>query len=106
MRSARLRHAVSLQRNVTVQDAYGQKVEQWQTIASVWAGVEPSKGREWFAAQQINATTVAMVLIRHRADVDTTCRVLHDDVVYDIEAVIDPDTRRRELQLMCKAVLQ
>ena len=104
MRSARLRHAVTLERNVTQQDAYGQKVEQWQTIASVWAGIEPGKGREWFAAQQINAETVAMVIIRYRPDVDTTCRVLHDSTVYTIEAVIDPDTRHRELQLMCKAV--
>lgn len=106
MRSARLRHTVTIERNVTVQDAYGQKVEQWQTLANVWAGVEPEKGREWFAAQQINAETTALILIRYRTDVDTTCRVLHDGTVYQIMAVIDPASRRRELQLMCKAVNQ
>ena len=42
---------VELQRRSLTRNAYGEQVESWTTIASVWAEKIDLKGREFFAAQ-------------------------------------------------------
>jgi len=102
VRAGRLRHQVTLQKPVTNQDTYGQDVATWTDVATVWAGVEPLKGREFYDAQQVNAELSVRVVIRYRSDVAATWRVKHGDRAYAIQQPpIDPDMRHRELQLMC-----
>jgi hypothetical protein len=48
-------------RNTPTQDAYGQPVEGWTTVATVWAAVDMLTGRELFTAQQAQSeATVRM----------------------------------------------
>lgn len=109
MRAGRLRCLVTLQRYTVTQDDYGQKLESWVTYATVWAAVEMGSNagawREFFAAQQTNNEQRVLVLMRYRDDVSVDDRVLHGEKIYKIEAMIDPEQRHRELQIMCKAAL-
>ncbi len=105
MRAGELRHRVTIQRLVTGQDDYGQPLDAWQDVATVWAKVEDLTGREYFQAQQVPTVQVSSrVTIRWRSDVKPEMRVLASNRLLDIKAALDPDGKRRELQLMCLEV--
>lgn len=90
---------------MTTRDAYGGEVKNWQPVATVWAAVEPLSGREFFAASQVNAEVTGRIRIRYMAGVRPTMRAVLGERVFEILAVIDPQERHEELQLMVKEVL-
>ena len=103
MRTGRLRHVVNLERVVVTTNDWGQQVETWAAYATVWAGIEPLFGREFIAAQQETGTVQIRIIIRYRDDVLATDRVSHAGKIYALTSPpINPDLRRRELQLMCQ----
>lgn len=99
------RHRVTIQELVTGQDEAGQPVDTWNDVATVWAAVEPLRGREYFAAAQVQAEVTTSIRIRYRKGIRPDMRVLYDGRLYNINAVIDPQERHRELQLMCKELV-
>lgn len=79
----------------------GASAATWSDLATVWMSIEPLRGRELFAAQEHFAEVTARIRIRYRDDVTAEMRVSHEGVIYAIGAVIDPELRHRELELMC-----
>lgn len=106
MRPGTLRHRVEIQALTVTEDDIGNQVYEWQTIATVWASVEPLKGREYWAAAQIQAETTVKVTIRYLAGITTAHRVEFGEKLYDIQSIIDPEERNRELILMCKEKME
>lgn len=102
MRAARLRHRVTIQQPVTAANAYGERITTWSTVATVWGAVEPLRGREFFDAEQVQAEISHRVVLRYRAGLNSTMRLLHLGRVLHIVTIIDVDERHRELQLMCR----
>lgn len=109
MRAGRLRHVVTLERQSATQDAMGQRVDVWTTIATVRASIEPLRGKEFIAASGERAELTTRIRIRYSGDVSglrPRDRVNHGGNLYDIVAPpINTDERDRELQLMCKLVV-
>ncbi|MFZ5816298.1 MAG: phage head closure protein [Bacillota bacterium] len=104
--AGKLRHRVTLQDNQAPRDSYGAEADNWVDVATVWASVEPLRGREFFAAQQVNSEVSARVRIRYRAGVNSAMRVRFGDRIFDIISVIDPEERHQELQLMVREVVR
>lgn len=102
MRAGDLRHRVTIQYAVETQNSYGEPVASWQDVATVWAAVEPLRGREYFDAQATQARVDHRIRIRYRAGITPRMRVLFGSRVFEIQAVIEPESRRRELHLMCE----
>lgn len=102
MRAARIRHRVTIQQPVVAVNGYGERITTWSTVATVWAAVEPLRGREFFDAEQTQAEVSHRVVLRYRAGMVATMRLLHLTRVLHIQAIIDVDERHRELQLMCR----
>lgn len=93
MRAGHLRHRVTLQRPGLSQDPQtGEPVPGWQDVALVWASIEPLSAREFIAAQAGQSEITARIVIRHRAGVLPTMRVVHGGKVYNIHGVL-PDMR-------------
>lgn len=102
MEAGKLRHKVTLQSLTTGQDSAGAATESWSNFAtSIWASVEPLSGREYFQAQQVASETSIRVRIRYRAGIVPTMRVVYGSRKFEILAIIDPEERHREIQLMC-----
>lgn len=102
MNSGRLRHEVNIQQPVEVQNTFGEPEVTWMNVAvRVPAGIEPLRGREYFAAKQINAEIEARVIMRYRTDVKAKFRIVHGDNEYYIYSVINVGERHKELHLMC-----
>lgn len=102
MRAGALDQRVTLQSRSVTQDAYGQDVITWVDIATVWAECQPLRGREFFAAMQVQQEQTVKVHIRYRTGIDQTCRLVWDGVNHDITGVI-PVGRKDMLEIMCLA---
>lgn len=102
MRAGDLHHRVTIQQPVESQNSYGEPIATWQDVATVWAAIEPLQGRERFDAQQVVAQVDTRIRIRYRPGITPKMRVLFGTRVFDIQAVVEPETRRRELQLLCR----
>lgn len=106
MRAGQLRHRVTIQTLTVSQDGYGEPTETWSNTATVWGEVRPLIAQTREALTQASGQRVARqtfnVRLRWREGIaPATTRVLWDDQVLDVEAVMDPDGRRRELDLIC-----
>ena len=111
MQSGKLRHRISIERPVDSQDgSTGALVTTWLPIAvRISAEVLPDRAQEYFAAQQIQSSTNAMIRIRYRVGIEPTMRVKHhlSDALpeqveyYDIEGVVHFQSSFREIRLMC-----
>ena len=102
----RFRERVALQRRVVGVDALGQESTSWADVATLWAEVLPIRGREYFAASQMQAPTDVRIRIRWRTGVEPTMRVAWKGQPHEVVSVIDPEGRGAVLELMCVAGLR
>ena len=106
MRIGKLRHRIEIQRFVTQEDEWGNEFSGWETLAHVWAAVEPLKGEEYYAARQAVAEVSHKVTMRSPGEKITPLdRIVFEDRIFEIESVLDIEERGRELVLMCKEKL-
>ncbi len=100
-----LRHRVTIQQVTETRTASGAVQDAWADVATVWAAVEPLSGREFWAAQQVNAEVTTRVRMRYRPGVMPTMRVMRGTHTYDILAVLNLRERGDEMHLLCKEVI-
>ena len=103
--AGRLNKRVTLQSATAARDGHGQPVETWADVATTWAAVEPIRGREYFAAQQVTAETTHRITLRYRSGVSPQWRVVFGSRTFRIESVINPLEKNERLELMCVEVL-
>jgi SPP1 family predicted phage head-tail adaptor len=99
--ACKLRHSVTIQERTETQNSTGEVTWSWTDFKTVRAAIEPLRGQEFFAAQQVQSSTNTRIRIRYIAGVVPKMRVVHGTDYYEIEGIIDPEMRHRELQLMC-----
>lgn len=81
-------------------DTYGGPVEEWDDIATVWASVEPLSGRELANAQTVNAEVTTRINMHYRAGIIAADRVIFEGRFYNLQGIIDPEMKHRELIIM------
>lgn len=107
MRAGRLRHLVTLLRPVGGgRDQYGQPTDDYEPVDTIWASVEPLRGREFFDAQQTNAEVTTRIRCRYRADLAAPeashWRIEYAGRVYEIDGPpINSRMEHRQLEIMC-----
>jgi len=101
-RAGKLDRRIVLLRPTGGQDEYGGVTRAFVDDAAVWAGLEPQKGDEGFAADQTTAKQVVILRIRYRENVGPKWGVRYDGAEYDIVDVTERG-RREELVLTCYA---
>jgi len=107
---ARMKHRVTIFRppGPDETDEYGQPLEDPILVTTVWAAIEPLRGREYTAAMAEHAEVTTRIRIRYRDDVKRTMIVQYktpddpDFAEFEIMHIIHPEYNKRELQLMCK----
>lgn len=102
MQAGQLRDRITIQVRSTVDNAAGEPTLSWTDFAAgIAANVTDMSGREYIAGQSITNAVTTTIIIRYRAGVTAAMRVLSRGVTYNIEAVIEPENKRREMHLMC-----
>ncbi len=105
MRAGELRHRITIQQATETPSTSGAITQTWSTVATVWAAIEALSGREAFAAQQVNAQVSSRIRIRYRAGITPKMRIVFGARTFNIESVMDMESRRRELQLLVSEVV-
>lgn len=101
METGKLRHHITIERPAETRGQMGSQRKAWAPICQTWARVQPLSGRALEVAQALHAEVTVKVTIRHRVDVDSTCRVTYRGQVYVVQYVLNPEEQNRELQLYC-----
>ena len=103
MLSGQLRDKITIQVRSSQDNAAGEPVLTWSDFAiNIYANTTDMTGREFVAGQTIlNAVTTTMV-IRFRRGVTAAMRVVSKGVTYNIQAVLEPENKRREMHLICQ----
>lgn len=101
-RIGRLRHVVRIEHLVTTTDPQtGFRSNSWQTVLdNEPAAMEPISGREFFAAEARQSEVTTRCTLRWRPEITPRMRVVHEENIYAIRAVLPDDTNRRWLTLM------
>lgn len=102
----RYRKRVIIQQATETQNEFGEMTAAWATFATVWAAVEPLRGREMWAAKEQQARLDTRIRIRFLTGITPKMRVLYADHIYEIASIIDEEMRHRDLQLMCWEIVE
>ena len=105
MRTGRLNRRVTIQELSITKDQFNADIESWVDAATVWAHIEPLRGREYWQAKQVVGEVTGRITIRYLTGIDEKMQVVYGDKTYNILAVINPEERNRILQLLVKEVL-
>ena len=106
VRAGNLRHRVTIQRKSVSLDGYGAENASWAEFARVWASVEGLAGRELWAAQAEQGEQTTGVRARWLPGVKVEDRVVFGSRTFDILAVVDATGRGREMELMCRELVE
>jgi SPP1 family predicted phage head-tail adaptor len=110
--AGKLRHRVQIMKlNTTTDTAGGDPLSNVTLVREVWATIEALSGTEKFAAHEFTSQVSHSVYIRYQPDlrIDASMQVYFPDMLisptivrkFQIEAVLNPDERRKVLQLLC-----
>jgi SPP1 family predicted phage head-tail adaptor len=112
MKSGKLRQKITIQKRPTEKDGYNQKSGDWADVdglASIWANVNDLNGVELVRAQKIVAEATEQIIMRGfpgwRGVITPACRAISGVRLFDIKYVGNPDSRDRELHLLCVEII-
>ncbi|QJD87898.1 phage head closure protein [Cohnella herbarum] len=98
----RMDKRVTIYRPTEETDEANQPLDELIAVATLWAAIEPLRGREYAAALQQNAEVNTRIRIRFREGIDRTMVVKYGDHVFEILYVLHSEFGKKELQLMSK----
>lgn len=101
-RTGELTERVELQALTRTDDGYGGYTETWAAYATAWALVRPMRGGERARAQAVDAQANYLVVIRYRADVEVTHRILWRGKTLNVVFVSDEGPRAMYLPIECE----
>lgn len=102
MNAKDLNKRVTIQKKAVTRAANGEEVITWTTHLPVWASVQPIRGREFFAAAQMQGAADYRVTVRYNSTITRDMRVMFGATVLDISAEpINVNSAGRWLELMC-----
>lgn len=104
MRAGPLNARVTIQQKSTTQDANGQPVLGWTTLATVWANIALQSGMESIRANKETSLVQASIRIRKRTDVTAAMRVVYSSMIFEIKAVQPDLINRDKVDLTCEVV--
>jgi SPP1 family predicted phage head-tail adaptor len=104
MRAGELRQSITIQQATISRNSFGEAVNTWSTVATVWAKVEMVSGTEKVDLQYASALLTHKVTIRALAGVVAKMRIAWHSRLFDINAVLD-DNVGRQMVLLCSEVI-
>lgn len=107
-----LRHRLSLQDEVMAPDGAGGYSKSWQTVAELWAEIEPVTGadsrisslagKETVLGGQLQSEVTHRIYLRYRAGVTPAQRLLFDNRAFNIRYAVNSEERGDTLVLLAQ----
>jgi SPP1 family predicted phage head-tail adaptor len=92
-----LRHRVTVESAAGAADGAGGEAVTWDTLATLWAHIEPVNAGEKIVAGHLSGVVTHDVTFRWRDDIAGGMRIAYRGRTFRILAVHDPDETRRYL---------
>jgi SPP1 family predicted phage head-tail adaptor len=89
MRAGNRDRLITIQGKTATADSFGEPIEAWVDVDTVWAEKKDLRGTELFAARQEVASVDTRFRILYRTDVTALNRILYEGIYYDIAAVLE-----------------
>jgi SPP1 family predicted phage head-tail adaptor len=83
-------------------DTFGQRVQNFSTLANVWAKIEERKGNEKELGDQLVATRFVDFIIRYKSGLNERMRIVYNSQTYLIESIIKEDARKSFMRITTK----
>lgn len=100
-----LTERITLRKPIVTRGGDGSEVITYATEATVWAERIKSSGKEFYAAQRMNAEVADVFRIRYRSGMDTRWRVGYGTRTLELTFIDDSGRRDGEMILHCKEVV-
>lgn len=95
--ASRLRQRVTLETPVLTAEAGGHFNQTWQTVARVWAAIEPLNGAELWFGEQLEGRINHRITLRYRNDLTSAMRIVFGERIFNIRSVHCPSEAREIL---------
>ncbi len=106
MDPGKLNKRVTLVGATESENAIGQTVLHDGDIASMWASIEPVRGRQYYDAKKLRDEAAYKVTVRYRKGVTREMRIRFKDRTFEIKDIINPYESNQFLELMCAEKVQ
>ena len=107
MRAGRLRTRIRFERPVEKTDELGNAYDGWEALFERWGDLLPQRGREQVEAGRLESSNLGTLQVRWSADaaaLDASHRAVIDGQHWQIRSIIDPDMRRRTLEMVVERI--
>lgn len=101
-----LNKRITLQDLTTSVDAYGSPTDVWTDVCTIWAGIFPLSGRNFFEAEMVNSEVSHKINIRYRSGIKPDMRVKFGSRYFHIISVINFQEGNKDMQMMCKELIK
>jgi len=101
-RAGTMRERITIQSETASADGQGGSTSGWTTFSTVWARVQPLRGREQREALQVQDEQVYQVTVRYLAGVTPKMRILWGARTLNIRSVVNADERKRFLEMVAE----
>ena len=99
-----MNHRIALLKRTPGTDSVGRAVDEWVTVATVWADVRFQTGAEVLRANAEAAVKRVSIRIRARSNVDPSWRVRYLGEDYNVKSAL-PDIDRAFMFLVCEGAV-
>jgi len=104
--SSKLNQQITIQTKTTTRNSFNEPIESWaDTLTDIWAGFITTGGREFYAAQKLNAETTAVISLWYVSGITTLNRVKYGTRYFEILHVNNVGEMNNELLLTVKEVV-
>lgn len=97
-----LRHRITFQELSSSQNDYGESLNEWIDIKTVYAAVYPVSGKEFFEAEKNNSEVSHKINIRYTSGLKPSMRIKLMERYFDIVSIINFQEKNTEIQILCK----
>lgn len=105
MSIGKLRHRLALEQPVNAPDGSGGASVSWQLVANLWGRVEPLRGGENAAGEQLEADVTHRITMRYHGGLVPRNRLKFGTRIFDILVVLNKDERNHWLICQCREVI-
>jgi SPP1 family predicted phage head-tail adaptor len=97
IRAGKLTKRLVIQTKTINETRNGSFKENWTELDTVWARINHINQTENILGKSINNTSIAIILIRYRSDINTNCRGYWNGSYYNFTEIINVNSEDRKL---------
>lgn len=101
-----LNHRITFQSTAPTSDNMGGFTTVWADVATVWAAVWPTSGKERLQDMKLQAEVTHKIRIRYWPSLLPEMRIKFKDRYFRINSIINPDEAGEMLDLLCLEVAE